>query len=119
MNPSSEIKKYISQFDMTVQERLENLRTFIQDFVPEAQEKMAYGMVAFHFSGKPLVYFGGFKNHIGLYALPTSHQVFADKLSSYKQGKGSVQFPHTQELPMLIIQELIEFRIEEIISLKK
>jgi len=60
-----------------------------------------------------LVYFTGFKNHIGFYATPSGHHEFAKELSKYKQGKGSVQFPASQPLPLYLIRRIVEFRVEE------
>ena len=70
-------------------------------------------MPAYKTNGKPLIYFAAFKNHIGLYATPSGHTHFADALSQYKQGKGSVQFPNEQPLPLDLIAEIIAFRVEE------
>ena len=63
--------------------------------------------------GKPLVYFAGFKNHIGFYATPTGHAEFAKELSKYKHGKGSVQFPVDKPLPLELIGKIVKFRVEE------
>lgn len=111
---SLEIESYITQFDTSIQQRLIDLRNLVLKNVPEAEEKLAYGMIAYYLNKKPLIYFGGFKSHLGLYALPSSHSEFSQKLSSYKQGKGSVQFPHTQALPFDLISEIIIFRVKEV-----
>jgi len=50
-------------------------------------------MPAYKTNGKPLVYFAGYKKHIGFYATPTGHSEFQKDLSKFKQGKGSVRFP--------------------------
>jgi len=44
-------------------------------------------MPAYKLKGKPLLYFAGYKNHIGLYATPSGHSAFAKELAGYKQGK--------------------------------
>ncbi|MFN7099857.1 MAG: iron chaperone [Flavobacterium sp.] len=62
-------------------------------------------MSAYKTYGKPLVYFAGFKNHIGFYATPTGHEAFSEALSKYKQGKGSVQFPLNQTIPYDLIKK--------------
>ena len=67
-------------------------------------------------NGKPLVYFAGFKNHIGFYATPTGHEQFSKELSNYKQGKGSVQFPLEKEVPFDLIKKIVEFRVKENLS---
>lgn len=63
--------------------------------------------------GKPLVYLAGYRHHVGFYAFPTVHEAFKQELSSYKHGKGSVQFPFDQSLPTDLIVKLVHFRIEE------
>jgi uncharacterized protein YdhG (YjbR/CyaY superfamily) len=60
-----------------------------------------------------LVYFAGLKNHIGFYASPTGHQAFKKELSVYKTGKGSVQFPLDNPLPLTLIKKIVKFRVKE------
>ena len=80
---------------------------------------MSYGMPAYKLKGKPLVYFAGFKNHIGFYATPSGHTEFARELSKYKQGKGSVQFPIDQPMPLELISLIVQFRVFENIEKAK
>lgn len=111
MNP---IDQYIDQFSPEIRERLTQIRELVKTAYPEAVESISYGMPAYKLNKKPLVYFAGYEKHIGLYALPFTHEQFASDLAGYKQGKGSVQFPNTQELPLEIIQKMIAFRANEI-----
>lgn len=110
---------YLSQFSGEVAVRLEVCRKIILDASPNIEEGISYGMPAYKLNGKPLVYFAGYKNHIGFYATPTGHSAFAEELKSYKQGKGSVQFPLTQPLPADLIRRIVEFRVEENLAQKK
>lgn len=107
------VDQYILAFPADVQERLNIIRSLVLSMAPAAIESMAYGMPAYKLNGKPLVYFAAFKHHIGLYALPSGHAAFSEKLSKYKQGKGSVQFPLDEALPIELISEMVTFRIEE------
>ena len=107
------IASYFAKFPETSQKRMQQIRMLILEKAPEAQESISYGMPAYKTNGKPLIYFAAFKNHIGLYATPSGHTHFADALSQYKQGKGSVQFPNEQPLPLDLIAEIIAFRLEE------
>jgi len=58
-----------------------------------------------------LVYFAGYKNHIGFYAAPTGHDAFKKELSIYKSGKGSVQFPLDKSLPLRLVSQIVKFRV--------
>jgi uncharacterized protein YdhG (YjbR/CyaY superfamily) len=105
------VEEYIQTFPKEIQILLEKVRTTIQKTVPEAIESIAYGMPAYKTNGKPLVYFAGFKNHIGFYATPSGHEKFAKELSKYKQGKSSVQFPIHEPLPLDLIERIVAFRV--------
>ena len=108
-----EIEKYILQFPQEVQAALRHLRKLIRNCAPDAEEKMAYGMPGYKTHGRPLVYFAGYKNHIGLYATPSGHTEFQGELSGYKQGKGSVQFPIDRPIPYDLIKRIVLFRVDE------
>ena len=108
------IDEYIAGFPHEIQVLLEQVRATIRAAAPEAKEVISYGMPAYKLNGKPLVYFGGFRNHIGLYATPTGHAAFAGELSKYKQGKGSVQFPLSEPMPLDLITRMVQFRVNEL-----
>ena len=107
------IDEYIADFSEEIQILLNQVRSTIKQAAPDAEESVAYGMPAYKLKGKPLVYFAGYKNHIGFYATPTGHEEFAKELSKYKQGKGSVQFPIDQPMPLELIAQIVEFRVVE------
>mgnify|MGYP002621334803 CR=1 FL=1 len=107
------VENYILGFSEEIQERLRLIRQIIKDNAPQAEENIAYGMPAYKLNKKPLVYFAGYKTHIGIYATPTGHSEFAKELSKYKQGKGSVQFPLDKQLPVDLIAEIVRFRVNE------
>ena len=115
MNPFSPttINEYIAGFPEDTQGILNQVRATIRRAAPDAVESIGYGMPAYKLNGRPLVYFAGFKNHIGFYATPTGHSEFAKELSKYKQGKGSVQFPIDQPMPLELIAQIVEFRVIE------
>lgn len=108
------VDNYISQFPTHVQDILNHIRFIIFQTAPEAEESIAYQIPAYKYLGKPLVYFAAYKNHIGLYATPTGHSEFEQTFLKYKQGKGSVQFPLSEEIPYDLIQEIVAFNMKEI-----
>ena len=116
------VDEYVSTYSKEVQDKLATIRKIIIDNAPDAIESISYGMPAYKVNKKPLVYFGGFANHIGFYAVPNTHVHFKKELSVYKQGKGSVQFPLDQPLPKSLIANMVKFRlkaIKEVQAIKK
>lgn len=110
------IDEYIALQTPELQTLLEQMRQTIKKAAPEADEAISYNMPAFKYHGI-LVYFAAYKNHIGFYATPTGQSEFKEELSVYKQGKGSVQFPLNQPLPLDLISKIVKFRLTE--NLKK
>lgn len=111
---NSEVESYIDQFEGETKKRLRTLRELIHREAPEAQEGIMYGLVGYKLNKKPLVYFGGFTNHIGFYATPQGHKAFEKELAAYKQGKGSVQFPLDRPLPVELIKRMVQFKKEQL-----
>ena len=110
---NNEVDTYISHFAGEIKERLLTLQQLVKELVPDAHESFSYGLVGYKLNGKPLVYFGGFPNHIGFYATPNGHEAFKDDFATYKQGKGSVQLPHSEPLPVELIARVVEYRKNE------
>lgn len=107
------VDAYIKTFPLEVQEKLNVIRNIILEHAPNATESISYGMPAYKTYKKPLVYFAGYAKHIGFYATPTGHEAFTEELKTFKQGKGSVQFPLHIALPINLIARIVKFRVEE------
>ena len=45
--------------------------------------------------------------------MPTGIEAFKEELSAFKTGKGSVQFPLDQPLPVDLIRRIVAFRLQE------
>jgi len=107
------VDEYIAVFPTKVQRLLKQLRKKIKAAAPEAEETISYGMPAYKYMGRPLVYFAGFENHIGFYATPTGNIIFKKELAVYKTGKGSIQFPIDKSLPLALITKIVQYRVAE------
>jgi uncharacterized protein YdhG (YjbR/CyaY superfamily) len=103
---------YIASFPEEMQVLLEQLRATILKAAPGAEEVISYGMPAYKYHGM-LVYFAGWKNHIGFYAMPSGNIAFAKELSKYQGAKGSVQFPADEPLPLSLVTKIVKFRMKE------
>lgn len=110
------IDDYIANFPPDVQELLQKVRATIREAAPDAEETIKYQMPTFVLKGN-LVYFGGFKMHVGFYPVPTGIEAFAEELAPYKTGKGSIQFPFDKPIPYDLITKVVKFRVQE--NLKK
>jgi uncharacterized protein YdhG (YjbR/CyaY superfamily) len=103
---------YIRKFPRNVQSILLKIRTLIREEVPEATEKISYGIPTFWLDGN-LVHFAALKHHIGFYPTPSALKKFRHELAEYKSAKGSVQFPLDRPIPFGLIRRIAAYRAIE------
>lgn len=114
MSAAGDVESYLGQFDGELRRRLDAVREAIRAEAPDAIEAFSYGLVGYKLAGKPLVYFGGFAHYVGFYATPNGHEAFKEEFAPYKQGKGSVQLPLDQPLPIDLIKRVVAFRKDQV-----
>jgi uncharacterized protein YdhG (YjbR/CyaY superfamily) len=112
------INEYIEGFPEEIRILLELIRKTIREAAPGAEEAISYGMPAYKLNG-PLVYFAGYKNHIGFYPTASGIEAYKEKLSGYKWSKGAVQFPVNKPLPLDLIDEIVKFRVNYNLKMKR
>lgn len=110
-NKPQNIDEYIAGFPTHTQPLLEQIRSTIKKTVPAAEETISYGIPSFNLNGHYLIYFAGYKKHIGVYPVPVGNKEFDKDFSSYKtSGKGAIQFPLDKPIPFDLIIKIVKFR---------
>jgi|SRR5687767_14632394 len=107
------IDEYIAGFPKDVQEILEKLRVTIRKAAPDAEETISYAIPTFTLKGKYLIYFAGYKKHIGVYPVPAGGAELNEELSVYQTGKGTLQFPLDKPIPYDLISKIVKLRVKE------
>ena len=105
-------ESYMKRFPPQTQAVLKKVRALVKKSAPKAEEGMMYGIIGYKLNGKPLVYFGGWKSHVGFYATPAGNVAVKKEIASYKRAKGSVQFP-LEKVPYALIRKMVLFRVKE------
>jgi uncharacterized protein YdhG (YjbR/CyaY superfamily) len=113
MTTIPEIHNYHQLFEKHVQIKLKEIHGIIKAVLPEAQELISYKMPAFK-QGKVLVYYAGYKNHIGFYPTAKPIEHFKEQLTNFKWSKGAIQLPLDQPLPKNLIQDITLFRLKQV-----
>jgi uncharacterized protein YdhG (YjbR/CyaY superfamily) len=107
------INDYIAGFPEHTQKMLQEIRALIKKLVPKAEETISYGIPSFTLDGHYLIYFAGYKKHIGVYPVPVGNPEFEKKFSKYKtSGKGAIQFPLDRPIPQELVSEIVKFRVK-------
>src|SRR4051812_36813330 len=93
------VDEYLSTFPASTKSMLKVMRETIKQAAPKAEEVISYNMPAFKMNGI-LVYYAGYKGHIGFYPVSSAVAAFKKELSAYEQSKGTIRFPLDEPLPV-------------------
>jgi uncharacterized protein YdhG (YjbR/CyaY superfamily) len=104
---------YIGAYPKDVRQILDRIRRTVKKAAPYAEESVSYGMPGYRLKGRPLVYFGAWKDHIGFYPTPSGAEAFKKELSKYKTAKGSVRFPLDEPMPYGLVERMVRYRAKE------
>jgi uncharacterized protein YdhG (YjbR/CyaY superfamily) len=107
------IDEYHADFPDAVRAQLDLMRETIRKVAPAAIEVISYNMPAFK-QGKVLVYYAGYRHHIGFYPSAFPIRDFQDLLGDYKTSKGAIQFPMNKKLPIKTIQFIVKYRLKQL-----
>jgi uncharacterized protein YdhG (YjbR/CyaY superfamily) len=110
--PPKDIDEYIARFPDDVRPILEKVRTTIRAAAREAKETISYQMPAFKQHGI-LVYFAGWKKHIGLYLPVSGDKTLEKAMARYAGPKGNLQFPRDEPIPRDLIKRIVKLRVNQ------
>ena len=109
------VDEYLSVLPFDQKQYLEKLRALIKSKVPDAVESISYGLPAYKFKKKPLIYYGAFKTHLSLFAAGKAIiKLLAEELKDYKTSDGTIQFSTDKPLPDSLITKIIDLKLKEI-----
>ena len=112
-NEPANFEEYFAKFSPEVQERLEALRQTIHKAAPQAEEIISYGMPTFR-QKQNLVYYSAAKKHIGFYPTGEAVEAFKDRAAEYVSSKGTLQFPYNKPLPLDLVTDIVQYRVEQV-----
>ena len=104
---SEDVDRYIASFPDEESDVLDEVRGLIRAVVPEAEEKISYGMPTFVIDGKAFVYFAGWKTHVALYPVPPLKQPLESEVAPYRSGKDTVRFPLSEPVPADLVTRMV------------
>lgn len=97
------IDEYIAGFPDEIQRMLQQIRQTLHSAIPDADEKVRYGMPALMLGGRYAIHFAGWKKHVGLYPVPRLDDALEVELAPFRSGTDSVKFPYTRPVPFDLI----------------
>jgi uncharacterized protein YdhG (YjbR/CyaY superfamily) len=111
---ASPIDKHLKQFGGEQLESLIALRDVLREALPDAEEKIAWGMPTFALNGKNVAHFQGFKKHCSYFPGSGGIAATLDTLPDWCEvSKGTIRFPIGKKLPKTLVTKLVKLRLAE------
>jgi uncharacterized protein YdhG (YjbR/CyaY superfamily) len=107
-----DVDSYIASFPKDQQALLKKVRRIIRAAAPKATEVISYLIPAYRQHGI-VVFFAGFKNHIGLYPPVRGNAVLQKATAKYAGPKGNLRFPHNEPLPLALIARIVRHNVKQ------
>lgn len=102
------VDEYINLFPQTTQARLHQIRQMIKTIAPQASESISYAIPAYKINGRAFMYFAAYDSHISLHPVPSNIEPeLKSQIAPHIKGKGTLQFPLNQPLPIDLINKII------------
>lgn len=112
---ADDIDNYLAGLAEPQRTTLTELRSTIAGLLPDAEQCLKYAVPAFAVGGKGVIGFAAYKGHNGL--VPFSGSVLTTLgvlVAEYETSKGSLKFAIDQQLPVELLQAVIDARLTEI-----
>lgn len=106
---AKDVDSYIAGFPKEVQAPLKEIRAAIKKAAPALEEAIKYDMPTFMQDGKNFFHFAAFKHHISFFGA----SVGDEELALYRSGKGTLQFPLGQPMPLELISRIVTAKINQ------
>jgi len=107
-----DVESYIAAFPAEARPLLAKVRRTIRAAAPKATEVISYDIPAYKQHGM-LVYFAGFKSHIGLYPPVRGNPALQKAVAKYAGPKGNLKFQYDEPLPLALITRIVRHKVKD------
>ncbi len=111
MKPKT-VQEYIWSKPKEIQERLNELRTYLIEANPNASDELKWGKPALVNNGILYVYAAA-KNHISLHPTPSVISHFKKELGSRISSENTIRFSINEHIPREIVDKVAKQRVFE------
>lgn len=102
----TDVDDYLARFPDEVRTILQKVRESIRTAVPDAEESISYGIPTFRQNSHLVIYFGGWKTHVGVYPVSRGDEDYELAVGPYRAATDSLHFPYSQPIPDGLIERV-------------
>jgi uncharacterized protein YdhG (YjbR/CyaY superfamily) len=116
MAKPANVQAYLEGLEPAAREVVESIRATARAAAPDADEVIAYDMPALRLGGRYLVSYAAYRRHVSLFPWnPFVIEAVGDEaLRPYMAGRGTLQFPLTEAVPLDLVRRVVAARVREL-----
>lgn len=102
------VEEYLREFPEEKRKILVKIREIIKLNFKDSEESIKWNMPTYKKDNK-IIHLAFYKNHIGLFLGQELLGSFKERLSKYESKNGTIKINYDEEIPYLLIEEMIKF----------
>jgi uncharacterized protein YdhG (YjbR/CyaY superfamily) len=116
MAKPASVEAYLASLEPGARDVVESIRATARAAAPDADEVIAYDMPALRLGGRYLVSYAAYRRHVSLFPWnPFVIEAVGDEaLRPYMAGRGTLQFPLTEAVPLDLVRRVVAARVREL-----
>ena len=103
------VDEYLANFADSERVLLESALAAIRKVIPNANERISYGVIRMESAGGHPLYIGGWKKHVGIYPVPIAEGQLELDIAPYRSAKDSLHFRYDAPMPLELIERVAAF----------
>ncbi|PWH05543.1 hypothetical protein DEO23_13350 [Brachybacterium endophyticum] len=114
MSKPTTVREYFEQLPDPARETATRIRELARETVPDAEEQLKWGNPAWVHPGTMILFvLSTHARHANAVFTPSTREAFAERLTGFETGKGSVKLPYDAPVPTDLLREMMLYRLRE------
>ena len=113
-NAAGWIDAYLAGLPADQRATLQALRETVAAAAPEATEAISYGLPAFRYRGRVLLWYHAAKAHCSLFPTVAIIEAHRTELAGFALAKGTVRFTPAHPIPLELVAQIARDRVAQV-----
>ena len=113
INAPEEVDRYLASLPEDRRAPLERIRSIVKELVPQATERVSYGIPLFRLK-RDFIGYAAMKNHYSLFIMHTAYdEQLKEELSKYEVSGTTIHFTDKKPITRELLEKIISIKLAE------
>jgi len=102
------VDDYVAAQPEPAQSALRDVRAIVHEVIPDATERISYGMPTFDVDGHAVVHVAAWAKHLSVYPTPSSPPELVAELAPYSSGRGTTKLMLKDGIDLDLVRRIVQ-----------